>query len=107
MVQARAAGARGRGVGRGRGGGAQRNAAPRARGPSPGPAPPPSDNCLPLSAFLPLLLKRPAPLPPSIIPPQIVKKKVAVGDDARGRFSQQAKEYVRTVDRVKKPALKT
>lgn len=26
---------------------------------------------------------------------QIVKKKVQVGDDARGRFSQAAKEYVR------------
>lgn len=38
---------------------------------------------------------------------QIVKKKIQGGDDARGRFSQQAKEYVRTVDRVKKAALKT
>lgn len=38
---------------------------------------------------------------------QIVKRKVTGGDDARGRFSQAAKEYVRTVDRVKKPALKT
>lgn len=38
---------------------------------------------------------------------QIVKKKVQVGDDARGRFSQAAKEYVRTVDRVKKEKLKT
>lgn len=38
---------------------------------------------------------------------QIVKKKIQGGDDARGRFSQQGKEYVRTVDRVKKAALKT
>jgi hypothetical protein len=38
---------------------------------------------------------------------QVVKRKVQTGDDARGRFSQQAKEYVRTVDRVKKAALKT
>ena len=38
---------------------------------------------------------------------QIVKKKIIGGDDARGRFCQQAKEYVRIGDRVKKPALKT
>ena len=38
---------------------------------------------------------------------QIVKKKVMTGDDARGRFAQQAKDYVRIVDRVKKAALKT
>lgn len=38
---------------------------------------------------------------------QIVKKKVQTGDDGKGRFAQAAKEYVRTVDRVKKAALKT
>ena len=39
------------------------------------------------------LMCPPCRLPP--LRPQIVKKKVQVGDDARGRFSQAAKEYVR------------
>ena len=38
---------------------------------------------------------------------QLVKKKVIGGSEARGRFRQGQKEYVRTVDRVKKAALKT
>jgi hypothetical protein len=38
---------------------------------------------------------------------QLVKKKVIGGSEARGRFRQGQKEYIRTVDRVKKAALKT
>lgn len=38
---------------------------------------------------------------------QIVKKKVTGGDDAKGRFKQQAADYVRIVDREKKKPLKT
>lgn len=38
---------------------------------------------------------------------QVVKKKITGGEDGKGRFAQQAKDYVRTVDRVKKAALKT
>jgi hypothetical protein len=37
--------------------------------------------------------------PCSLLLLQIVKKKVQIMEDARGRFCQQAKEYVRTVDR--------
>ena len=38
---------------------------------------------------------------------QVVKKKVASTDDAKGRFSQKAADYVRTVDREKKKALRS
>ena len=38
---------------------------------------------------------------------QVVKKKVSATDDAKGRFSQKAADYVRTVDREKKKALRS
>ena len=46
---------------------------------------------------------------PALLPPCALRSVQVSGadDEARGRFSQAGKAYVRTVDRVKKAALKT